>query len=72
MNDADESEQFIVKEPSSDDSSSRRWPLFQHEFEMQKLFIGSAFIRQMVDFVPSVARPEPELKMALQAFEKTL
>jgi hypothetical protein len=37
---------------------------------MQKLFNGSTFIRQMVDFVSFVAGAEP--KIVLHAFEKTL
>lgn len=70
VDDADESEQFVIKGPSSDDNRSLSWPLFQHEVEMQTRFSGSAFIRQMVDFVPSTDGAEP--KMVLQAFEKTL
>ena len=70
IDDTDESEQFVVKEPSTDDDQSLSWPLFQHEHEMQKLFSESAFIRQMIDFVPLVAGAKP--KIVLQAFEKTL
>ena len=70
MDDVDESKQFVVKGPSSDDDRSLSWPLFTHEFEMQKLFNDSAFIRKMIDFVPSAAGVEP--KIVLQAFEKTL
>lgn len=70
VNDADESEQFVVKEPSSDDHRSLSWPLFRHELEMQKLFNGSAFIRQMIDYIPSLGEEEP--KIVLQAFQKTL
>ena len=66
----DESEQFVVKGPSSDDDRSLNWPLFKHDFEIQKLFNDSAFIRQMLDFVPSAAGIEP--KIVLQTFEKTL
>jgi protein kinase len=70
LDDVDESKQFVVKGPSSDDDGSLGWPLFKHEFEVQKLFNDSAFIRQMIDFVPSAAGVEP--KIVLQAFEKTL
>jgi len=37
VNDADDSEQFVIKEPSSDDDATLNWPAFQHEVEMQKL-----------------------------------
>lgn len=70
VNDADEFEQFVVKEPSSDDHRSLSWLLFRHELEMQKLFNGSAFIRQMVDYIPSLAEEGP--KIVLQTFQKTL
>ena len=70
LDDVDESKQFVVKGPSSDDDRSLSWHLFKHEFEMQKLFNDSAFIRQMIDFVPSAAGTEP--KIVLQAFEKSL
>ena len=70
VDDADESEQFVVKEPSTDDDRSLGWPLFQHEHVMQKHFSDSVFIRQMVDFIPSATGTKP--KMVLQAFEKTL
>ena len=66
----DQSKQFVVKAPRSDDDRSLGWPLFKHEFEMQKLFNNSAFIRQMIDFVPSAAGVEP--KIVLQIFEETL
>jgi hypothetical protein len=70
VDDVDESEQFVVKEPSSDDDAALKWPAFQHELEMQKLFKNSPFIRRMVDFVPSSALVQP--KIVLQGFEKTL
>jgi male germ cell-associated kinase len=70
LDDVDESKQFVVKGPSSDDDRSLSWPLFTHEFEMQKLFSDSVFIRKMIDFIPSAAGVEP--KIVLQAFEKTL
>lgn len=70
VNDADESEQFVVKEPSIDDDATLNWPAFQHELEMQRLFKDSPFIRQMVDFVPSAGLVQP--KLVLQVFEKTL
>jgi hypothetical protein len=57
----DESEQFVVKRLSNDDDRSPSWPLFKHDFEIQKLFN---------DFVPSAAGVEP--KIVLQKFEKTL
>lgn len=38
VNDADESEQFVVKEPSSDDNGALNWPAFRHELEMQNIF----------------------------------
>ena len=37
---------------------------------MQKLFNDSAFIRQMIDFIPSAVGVEP--KVVLQALGKTL
>lgn len=70
VNHADESEQVVVKGPSSDDDRSLSWPLFQHELEMQKLFTGSPLIRQMIDYIPSFAGEGP--KIVLQGFEKTL
>jgi male germ cell-associated kinase len=70
VNDSDDSEQFMIKEPSSDDDATLNWPAFQHELEMQKLFKDSALIRPMVDFVPSSASIPP--RMVLQGFEKTL
>jgi hypothetical protein len=57
LDDVDESKQFVIKGPSSDDNRSLSWPLFKREFEMQKLFNDSVFIRQMVDFVQSPNRP---------------
>jgi hypothetical protein len=70
LDDVDESEQFVVKRLSSGDDRSPSWPLLKHDFEMQKLFNDSAFIRQMIDFVPSAVGVEP--KVVLQAFKKTL
>jgi hypothetical protein len=70
VNDADDSEHFVIKEPSSDDDAALKWPAFEHELEMQKLFAISPLIRPMVDFVPSSASTQP--KMVLQGFEKTL
>ena len=56
LDDVDESKQFVVTGPSSDDDRSLSWPLFKHEFEMQKLFNNSVFIRQMIDFIPIRSR----------------
>lgn len=70
MDDIDESAQFVVKGPSNDDDRLLSWPLFNHEFEIQTLFNSSAFIRQMVDFIPPAGGAEP--KMVLQAFENNL
>ncbi|RMZ76154.1 hypothetical protein DV738_g5124, partial [Chaetothyriales sp. CBS 135597] len=70
VDDANDDEEFVVKSPSSDDDETHGWPLFQHEFEMQKLFGDSPFVRKMVDFVPPAPNQEPLL--VLQAFEKTL
>jgi male germ cell-associated kinase len=70
VNAVDESEQFVIKEPSSDDDANLNWPAFQHELEMQKLFEDSALIRPIVDFLPSSASIPP--RMVLQGFEKTL
>jgi hypothetical protein len=70
VNDANDSEQFVIKEPSSDDGATLNWPAFQHEVEMQKLFKDSAHVRPTVDFVPFSATIQP--KMVLQGFEKTL
>lgn len=69
VNDANEVEEYVVKEPDADDKDCG-WPLFQHEHDMQVLFRDSKFIRQMVDYVPSSARGTPML--VLEAFERTL
>jgi hypothetical protein len=34
VNAVDESEQFVIKEPSSDDDANLNWPAFQYELEM--------------------------------------
>jgi male germ cell-associated kinase len=71
LNDANESKQFVVKEPNSDDNADLKWPALQHELEIQNIFKDSPFIRQKVDFVllsSALIRP----KMVLQGFEKTL
>jgi hypothetical protein len=70
VNDADETEQFVIKEPKSSDDPRMKYPEFQHEVEMQKLFKYSPMIRPMVDFIPAAEPDTP--KMVLQGFEKTL
>lgn len=70
VNEADELKHVVVKGPSKYDQKSLGWPLFQHEFQMQKLFEGSTFVRQMTDFVLPTTNQEPVIM--LQVFEKTL
>lgn len=69
VDDADDSEQFVIKEPSANEQVAG-WPLFRYEHDMQLLFSNSRFIRQLIDFIPPRAGAKP--KMVLEAFEETL
>ncbi|KAK5125015.1 hypothetical protein LTR85_001206 [Meristemomyces frigidus] len=67
---ADETSQFVIKAPSTQDDSTKDWPLFRHEHNVQKLFAESPLIRPMLDFVPETEQYPPA--MVLRAFEETL
>ncbi|WQF87054.1 hypothetical protein CDEST_12068 [Colletotrichum destructivum] len=54
-----ETSQYIAKGPSDGDDKSREWPAFQHELDMQKLYVKAPTIRELVDFVPSSEWPVP-------------
>lgn len=62
--------ELIAKGPSKDDKKARRWPAFQHEVKMQRLYKDDKMIRPMVDFLPSSETEEP--MMILKPFEHTL
>ncbi|KAI0543972.1 kinase-like domain-containing protein [Xylaria curta] len=62
--------EFIAKGPSTKDDRSLKWPAFQHELKMQRLFSEDKMIRPVVDFIPSAAADEPMI--VLKPFEQTL
>ncbi|TQN71775.1 Mitogen-activated protein kinase 8 [Colletotrichum shisoi] len=65
-----ETSQYIAKGPSDGDDKSREWPAFQHELDMQRLFVNAPMIRELVDFVPSSESAGP--LMILEPMPMTL
>lgn len=62
--------ELVAKGPSKDDDKTQKWPAFQHEVKMQRLFKDDKMIRPIVDFLPSSEMDEP--MMVPKPFEHTL
>lgn len=71
VDDSDQRYEYILKQPSENqDGSSRNLTAFEHEFEMQRLFIGDPMIRALMDYIPA-SEPEGPM-MVFEPFRKTL
>ncbi len=67
---SDNYSEFVAKGPTRQDDEAAKWPAFQHETKMQRLFYKDYMIWQMVDFVPETDTARP--MMILEPFQKTL
>ena len=71
VDDSTRRNEYVVKQPfESRDGSSRNLAAFEHELDMQRLFMADPMIRSLMDYIPN-SEPDGPM-MVFEPFRKTL